>query len=107
MSALTGRQILDAFDSALESSSRWPRLLKSLGFDIAVGRPGPLLLNNALENMGFRRVIDEGDSLRKMLRQYPDDWWAAVAKETTGHPDAAVQDVVNALDARAAQHAAQ
>src|ERR1700712_4463394 len=97
MSALTDRQILDAFDSALELSSRWPRLLKSLGFDIAIGRPGPLLLNNALETRGFRRAIDEGDSLRRMLRQYPNDWWLAVARETTGRPDASVQEVIDAL----------
>jgi hypothetical protein len=107
MSELTGRQILDAFDGALELSSRWPRLLKTLGFDMAMGRPGPLLLNNALENRGFGRPIDESDSLKKMLRQYPDAWWFAIARETTGREDATVQQVVDALNARTSAHAAQ
>lgn len=105
MSNFSPRQILDAFHSALENSSRWPRLLKSLGFDIEISRPGPRLLNDALEKRGFRRVINEDDSLRKMFRQYPDDWWFAIATETTGRADASVSDVVAALRTRKAEFA--
>src|SRR5476651_1342931 len=96
MSELTPQQILDAFDRALEVSSRWPRLLKALGYDMSVGRPGPLLLNNALETRGFQRVIDERNSV-EMWRDYPESWWLAIAKETTGNPDASVKEVIDGL----------
>ena len=107
MNHLSSKDVFDAFDHALEVSSRWPRLLRVLGFDMSVGRPGPLLLNNALVIRGFRRVVDENDSLRSMFRDYPDAWWFAIAQEVTGHRDASVQQVVDALNARGAQYAAQ
>ncbi len=107
MNHLSSKEVFDAFEHALEVSSRWPRLLRSLGFDMSVGRPGPLLLNNALEYRGFRRVVDEADSLRQLIRDYPDAWWFAVAQEVTGRRDATVQQVVDVLAARQAQHAAQ
>jgi len=106
MSELTPQQILDAFDRALEVSSRWPRLLKALGHDMSVGRPGPLLINNALETRGFQRVIDESASFQ-MWREYPESWWFAIAKETTGNSDASVQEVIDRLRVRAPEQAAQ
>jgi hypothetical protein len=106
MSELTPRQILGAFDRALEVSSRWPRLLQALGYDMNVGRPGPPLLNRALEARGFGAVIDERESWL-MLREYPETWWLAIAKDTTGNPDASVQEVIDRLRVRAPEQAAQ
>lgn len=104
MSARSSQQILEAFDHALEVSSRWPRLLLTFGLR---GRPGARIFNDALQARGFRPVVDESEALRTMLKDYPDAWWFAIAQETTGRSDATVQQVVDALSARAAQHAAQ
>jgi len=98
MTAMTPRELLNAFDEGLEIASSWPRLLTALGFDPDQGRPGPLLLNNALEQRGYRRVLDESDSF-KMLTDaaYPDSWWRAVAREVAGRDNATVDDVVSRL----------
>ena len=97
MSQLTPRQILDVVDKSLEEASRWPRLLKALGFDMEQSRPGPRLLNRALQDRGFEPAVDENDSLRKMLTNYPDAWWFAIAEEVTGRRDSSVQVVVDAI----------
>ncbi|HEY0107181.1 MAG TPA: hypothetical protein VGB91_13950 [Rhizomicrobium sp.] len=109
MTTLTSKQMLTAIDTALEESSRWPRLLQMFGCDMSVGRPGPLWLNDALVERGFQRVVDERDSVRTMRpnSDYPDAWWLAIAQEVTGRRDATVQQVVDALHARDTQHAAQ
>ncbi len=107
MTHLSSKEVFDAFDYALEVSSRWPRLLLALGFDTRIDRPGPRALNEALRTRGFRPVVDEAEALEKLLKAYPDSWWFAIARETTGRADATVQDVVDALNARTARHAAQ
>lgn len=107
MSELTPKRILTAFDDALERSSRWPRLLRALGFDMEQGRPGPPLLNNALERRGFGRIIDETEKLEAMFSTYPDRWWFAIAQEVTGNRDASVNTVMDALADSSVSHAAQ
>lgn len=107
MSVQRSKQILAAFGEAIAEGGRWPRLLKALGLEEVEGWPGPRLINDALEAQGFRPAIDETEALRKMLSDYPDAWWFAIARETTGRSDATVQQVVDALNARTAQHAAQ
>jgi hypothetical protein len=100
------REILSAFDEAVEISSRWPSLLRTLGFGASSERPGSSLLNDALVRFGYRRVIDESDHLKRMVHDYPDEWWFAIAKEVTGRSDAKVSEVVEELHA-ATKHAAQ
>jgi hypothetical protein len=95
---------LTLIDDALEEASRWPRLKLTLAL---AGRPGPRMINDALEARGFKPVVDETAALNTMLKDYPDAWWFAIAQETTGRADATVQQVVDALSARSAQHAAQ
>lgn len=92
--------ILKAFDHALEASSRWPRLLLALGFDTQPGRPGAVLLNDALEARGFGRVLDERERFLRNGPDYPDAWWPVIAKAVAGRDDAAVDQVVAALQAR-------
>jgi len=86
---LTAAETRDAIEIGLEVASRWPRLLLVLGFD---RRPSPASLNDALEARGFGRVVDE-----RSLPLYSDTWWAAIATEVAGCPDAKVQDVVSKL----------
>jgi len=106
MTELTSRQILSAIDAGLEEAARWPQLLKALDFDNFAGRPGPLLINNALQKRGFRRVLDEADSMRLAIEpRYPDAWWYAIASEVGGRPDASVSDVVGELKRRVPQPA--
>jgi hypothetical protein len=42
-------------------------------------------------------VLDERERLLRGSFDYPDAWWAHVAKEVAGHEDAAVRDVVARL----------
>ncbi|MEI9887308.1 MAG: hypothetical protein WDN08_12540 [Rhizomicrobium sp.] len=107
MSAQRSKKILAAFGEAIAEGGRWPRLLKTLDLEEVEGWPGPRLINDALEARGFKPVVDEAEALRKMLKDYPDAWWFAIAQETTGRRDATVQEVVDALNARTARHAAQ
>ncbi len=107
MSVQRSKKILAAFGEAIAEGSRWPRLLKALGLEEVEGWPGPRPINDALEAHGFRPAIDEAEALRKMLGDYPDAWWFAIARETTGRPDATVQQVVDALNTRTSAHAAQ
>lgn len=107
MNTLNSRQMLSAIDESLEESSRWPRLLRALGFDMEQGRPGPPLLNNAIARHGFRRVLDETEPLEAMFGGYPDRWWFAIAQEVTGNRDASVDAVLEALANSLASHAAQ
>ncbi len=97
MTHLPSQKIFTAFDDALEVSSRWPRVLLALGFDARSEHPGPRALNAALVARGFKPVIDENDALLSLLKDYPDAWWFAVAREVAGAPDATVQDVVGRL----------
>src|ERR1700733_6926558 len=106
MTELTSRQILSAVAEGLEEAARWPQLLTALGFDIDAGRPGPILINNALQKRGFRRVLDETDSIRLVIEpRYSDDWWYVIAKEVSGRRDARVGDVVAELRKRVTQFA--
>jgi hypothetical protein len=106
MTELSSRQILSAIDDGLEEAGRWPQLLRALGFDIDAGRPGPVLINNAMQKRGFRRVLDEKESIRLAIEsRYPDEWWFAIAGETARRPDAKVADVVGELKKRAPQFA--
>jgi hypothetical protein len=107
MTHLSSQEIFKAFDTALEVSSRWPRLLLALGFNPRLALPGPRAINNALAVRGFRPVVDEEDSLQTLLADYPVKWWFAIAQETAGRSDATVRQVTDAVRARTAQHAAQ
>ncbi|HEX2592186.1 MAG TPA: hypothetical protein VHL34_11860 [Rhizomicrobium sp.] len=98
MSDKTARELLDAIGEGLEAASRWPQLLSALGFEPEQGRPGPLLLNNALQRLGYRRALDEGDSMILLAeRSFPDAWWKRIAAEVTGNSHAKVEDVVARL----------
>jgi len=101
MSARAPGDILQAVDTALEVSSRWPQLLLALGLDTGPGRPGAVLLNDALESRGFRRVLEERERFLRNGSDYPDAWWPLVAKEVAGREDAAVRDVVARLRVKA------
>ncbi len=107
MSAQRSKKILEAFGDAIAEGARWPRLVKALGLESVTGWPGPRLLNGALQALAFRPVVDEDQALHTMLKEYPDAWWFAIAQEVAGDRDATVQQVVDALNARRAQHAAQ
>jgi hypothetical protein len=98
MKTLTPKQILGAFDDGLEITSRWPRLLRALGFDPDQGRPGVPLINRELKRRGFRPVLDDTRSTFFFPYQpYPEEWWQAVAREITGDRDASGDRVVRAL----------
>ena len=79
MTHLSSQVIFDAFDHALEVSSRWPQLLLALDLDARNGKPGPRAFNDALQAKGFRPVVDETQVLQTLLRDYPDAWWFAIA----------------------------
>lgn len=96
MNGMTPKQILKAVDGALETASRWPRLLAALDLDNDPGQPTCALLNDALEHRGFHRILDERDRL-SASNEYPDVWWAAIAKEVAGRGDATVEEVVTRL----------
>ncbi len=99
MTEMTPRNILDAVHEGLEESA----LLAALGYDAAQGRPGRLLLNNALEHLGYGRPIDErkSDQLR-LYQPYPDEWIRAISRAVCGNPNAPLREVIGKLKQRSA-----
>src|SRR5258707_15495258 len=97
MADLTPRKILDAIHEGLEESA----LLAALGYDASQGRPGGRLLNNALEQRGYGRPMDEQLLVRLGAHQaYPDEWIQAVAKAVSGRADAPLREIIAILKKR-------
>jgi hypothetical protein len=97
MTSLTSQQMLQAFDTGLERASRWPRLLKALGFEPAPQKPTARQINAALQRHGFKGALD--DSQQAMPESLPDSSWTAIALAVTGRGDASVDDVISRLRA--------
>lgn len=96
MNQLAPGELLKAFDSAPEVSSRWPQLKIALGLH---GHPSPAALNDALQALGFGGVDERASPVTLNGPAYPGVRWFAIARDVTGHEDATVDEVVTKLGA--------
>ena len=98
---MTPSAILAAVDDALEETGRWTQLLRALEFDPNAGRPGSVLLNNALEKRGFGRPLSETDGFW-LLRNpgFPEEWWRRISTATVGKDHSSTAEVVAVLRQR-------
>jgi hypothetical protein len=89
----TARKTLDVIQEGVEEAA----LLAALGYEASSGRPGRILLNNALERCGYGRPISEQTADLAPYRPYPDTWKQEIAKAVTGRPDAPLHEIADTL----------
>ena len=89
---MTPQRMSDAIREGLEEAS----MLVALGYEASQGRPGPFLLNNALELRGYGRPIPSPEPSQR-CEPFPDEWLRIIAQAVTGRPDAAPNEVAATL----------